>query len=61
MTSLISRKEMQAQESRRFVENTFDGSLPAFLAAFTSECKLSEEEVGDIRRMIEAYSREEGL
>ena len=61
VTSLISRKEMQAQESRRFVENTFDGSLPAFLAAFTSECKLSEEEVGDIRRMIEAYSREEGL
>ena len=61
VTSLISEKEMMARESCRFVENTFGGSLPAFLAAFTSERKLSEEEVDDIRRMIEAYSREKGL
>ncbi len=55
VTSLISREGMQAQESCRFVENTFGGSLPAFLAAFTSERKLSDKEVDDIRRMIEAY------
>ena len=59
MTSLISREGMQAQESCRFVENTFGGSLPAFLAAFTSERKLSDREVDDIRRMIEAYGKEE--
>ena len=59
VTSLISREGMQAQESCRFVENTFGGSLPAFLAAFTSERKLSDKEVDDIRRMIEAYGKEE--
>ncbi len=58
VTSLISREGMQAQESCRFVENTFGGSLPAFLAAFTSERKLSDKEVNDIRRMIEAYGKE---
>ena len=58
VTSLISREGMQAQESCRFVENTFGGSLPAFLAAFTSERKLSDREVDDIRRMIEAYGKE---
>ena len=42
VTSLISEKEMVAQESCRFVENTFGGSLPAFLAAFTSERQLSD-------------------
>ncbi|MBQ6292917.1 MAG: BlaI/MecI/CopY family transcriptional regulator [Lachnospiraceae bacterium] len=55
VTSLISREGMQAQESRRFVEDTFGGSLPAFLAAFTSERTLSDKDVEDIRRMIEAY------
>ena len=58
VTSLISREGMQAQESRRFVEDTFGGSLPAFFAAFTSERKLSDKEVADIRRMIDAYGKE---
>lgn len=58
VTSLISEKEMVAQESCRFVENTFGGSLPAFLAAFTSERQLSDKDVEDIRRMIEAYGKE---
>ena len=55
VTSLISKQEMHAQESCRFVENNFGGSLPAFLAAFTSERTLSDKDVEDIRRMIEAY------
>ena len=58
VTSLISEEEMRAQESRRFVEDSFGGSLPAFLTAFSSERKLSEEEVADIRRMIDAYGKE---
>ncbi len=58
VTSLISREGMQAQESRRFVEDTFGGSLPAFFAAFTSERQLSDKEVADIRRMIDAYGKE---
>ena len=59
VTSLISREEMNAQESCRFVEDTFGGSLPAFFAAFTSERHLSDRDVEDIRRMIEAYGKEE--
>jgi len=59
VTSLISEEEMRAQESCRFVEDSFGGSLPAFLTAFSSERKLSEEEVADIRRMIDAYGKEE--
>ena len=57
VTSLISEEEMRAQESRRFVEDSFGGSLPAFLTAFSSERKLSDEEVADIRRMIDAYGK----
>ena len=45
VTALVSRERFNAIKSERFVEDTFDGSLPAFLAAFTSECKLSEEEI----------------
>ena len=58
MTSLISREGMQAQESRRFVEDSFGGSLPAFFAAFTSEKKLSDGDVAEIRRMIDDYGKE---
>ena len=58
VTSLISKQEMHAQESCRFVENTFGGSLPAFLAAFASERKLSDREIEDIRQMIDAYGKE---
>ena len=58
VTSLISREGMQAQESRRFVEDSFGGSLPAFFAAFTSEKELSDKDVEDIRRMIDDYGKE---
>ncbi len=40
-------------QSERFVEETFDGSLPAFLAAFTSRKKLSEEEITQLQRLID--------
>lgn len=58
VTSLISRKEFYAMRSERFIEETFEGSLPAFLAAFTLRKPLSDQEVSEIRRMID--SREEG-
>ena len=58
MTSRISRQEFYAMQSEQFVEEAFDGSLPAFLAAFTTRKSLSAEEVAQIRRMIDAF--EEG-
>lgn len=53
VTSLISREEFYAMQSRRFVEESFDGSLPAFIAAFSSGKPLTAQEIADIRRMID--------
>lgn len=58
VTSVISRDEFYALQSERFVEETFSGSLPAFLAAFTKRKALSPAEIAQIRRMIDDY--EEG-
>ena len=57
VSSLISREEFQARQSEAFVEETFDGSLPAFIAAFTSRNKLSDQEIEEIRRMIDQHRR----
>ena len=51
--SLISREEFYSAQSRRFVEESFDGSLPAFIAAFSAGKGLSAEEIAQIRRMID--------
>ncbi len=53
VTSLISREEFYAEQSERFVKETFDGSLPAFLAAFGSKNKLSDKEVEELKRLID--------
>ncbi|MBQ4598627.1 MAG: BlaI/MecI/CopY family transcriptional regulator [Clostridia bacterium] len=58
VTSIISRKEFYALQSEKFVDETFDGSLPAFLAAFTTRKALKPEEVDELRRMIESYGKE---
>lgn len=52
ITSLISREEFYSLQSRQFVQGSFDGSLPAFIAAFTRGGRLSREEAAQIRRMI---------
>lgn len=53
VTSLIPREEFAALQSREFVEETFDGSLPQFLAAFTRRKKLSREELDQLQRLID--------
>lgn len=58
VSALISQQEFYALQSQRFVEETFDGSLPAFLAAFTSRKPLTEQEVAQLKRMIAEH--EEG-
>ena len=57
VTSLISREEFYALQSERFVNDTFEGSLPAFLAAFGTRKKLSEEEVEELKKVIEGMRR----
>ena len=56
VSSLISRDEFYALQSEQFVEETFDGSLPAFLAAFTKRKSLTEEEIEHLRRMVAEYA-----
>ena len=52
--SLISREEFYARQSEMFVEETFHGSLPAFLAAFGSRKKLSDSEIDELQKVIDA-------
>ena len=58
VTSLISREEFYARQSEQFVEESFSGSLPSFLAAFTKRRNLTAQEVAQIRAMIDAYGEE---
>lgn len=51
--SLISRSQFYSMQSKKFVEETFDGSLPAFIAAFTKNSSLTPEEAAEIRKMID--------
>ena len=53
ITSLISKEEFYALQSEKFVNDTFEGSLPAFLAAFGSRKKLSLEEVEELKKVID--------
>lgn len=55
VTSLVSKDQVQAAEIDELVEKTFQGSIPAFIAAFTKRKKLSGEEVEEIRRMLDRH------
>lgn len=57
VTSLVSREEFFARQSEEFVEETFDGSLPAFVAAFGSRKKLSTAEIDELQKIIEQMRR----
>ena len=57
VTSLISKQEFYAVKSEQFVEETFSGSLPAFLAAFTTRKKLSDAEINELQELIDQSRR----
>jgi len=52
VTSLVSKDELYSRQSEQFVRETFGGSLPQFIAAFTRDRKLSESEVDELTRLI---------
>jgi len=58
VTSLISKEEFYAMQSERFVEETFHGSLPAFLTAFTKRKALSPDEIEQLRKLVQEYEEE---
>lgn len=59
VTARVSRDDYYAARSEEFVAESFHGSLPAFIAAFTKNRALSPDEAAQIRRMIDAYTKEE--
>ncbi|MBR6408467.1 MAG: BlaI/MecI/CopY family transcriptional regulator [Clostridia bacterium] len=57
VSSLISKEEYFSMQSERFIDDTFKGSLPAFIAAFAARKPLSQDEVRQIQKMINGYSQ----
>lgn len=58
VTSVLSKEEFYAAKSDRFVEDTFKGSLPAFIAAFAFGKKLTKKEVDEIQNMIDKFKED---
>lgn len=58
VTSLISKEEFSSIQCDTFVKENFQGSLPAFIAAFASRNKLSDKEIAEIRRMMSELGEE---
>ena len=52
VSSILTKEEFGSAQSERIIEDTFEGSLPAFIAAFASRKKLSEKDVEEIQKMI---------
>ena len=59
VTSLVTKDAVQEAEISEMVEKTFDGSLPAFVAAFTRHQRLSDKEIDEIQHMIDRYRKGE--
>ena len=59
VTALVTNDEVQAAEIDELMEKKFEGSLPAFIAAFTKHQRLSQRDVDEIQRMIDRYRRGE--
>ena len=58
MRNLIDILQLSTQEIDEMVEKTFEGSLPAFIAAFTKRKSISQEDLAEIRRMIDSYGED---
>ena len=59
VSALVTKEQVQAAEIDELVEKTFEGSLPAFIAAFTKHKKLSEKEIDEVQAMIDRYRKED--
>ena len=55
VTSLVSKDDVQQSEIEQFVDKTFGGSVPAFIAAFSRSKKLTEEEIAQLQDLIDSY------
>ena len=53
VTALISKQEFEGMQSEQFVQETFQGSLPAFLTAFSTRKKLSNADIDELQKLID--------
>lgn len=60
VTSLISKEEFNGYKSRKFIEESFGGSIPRFLTAFMGGKKLTREQAAEIRELIDSFEEAEG-
>lgn len=60
VSSLVSKEQVQAAEIDELVEKRFEGSLPAFLTAFTRRRHLTDSEIDEMQRMIDRFREEKG-
>ncbi|MCM1184065.1 MAG: BlaI/MecI/CopY family transcriptional regulator [Roseburia sp.] len=58
VAALIPKERVQAEETEYFVERTFGGSLPSFVAAFLSGKRISKEETEILKRLLDAHGEE---
>ncbi len=58
VSSLISKEEAQRSRFEEMMEQTFEGSMPAFIAAFSKSRKLTRQEVDQLQAMIDSYEEE---
>jgi len=61
VVSLVSRDEFYSAKSKRIIEDSYRGSLPAFIAAFTDQNSLSAQDIDEIQELINKYRRDNGL
>ncbi|MBQ1207262.1 MAG: BlaI/MecI/CopY family transcriptional regulator [Lachnospiraceae bacterium] len=59
VTALVTKDDVQAAEIDELVEKKFEGSLPAFIAAFTKHRRFSQRDIDEMQRMIDRYRRGE--
>ena len=57
VSSLVSKEDFYSAKSEQIVEDSYEGSLPAFIAAFTSRKKLSKKDVDEIQKMIDEFKK----
>ncbi len=55
---LVTKDELHSRQSEKFVDEVFGGSLPNFIAAFTSKKKLTQNEISEIQKMIDLAKEE---
>ena len=60
VTSLVTKEQVQADQIEEMVEQTFEGSLPAFVAAFTKHGRISHKEIDEVQAMIDRFRKEGG-